>query len=110
MRVGEIAENFILKDQFGKEFELYENLQTKLLLAFYPKDETTICTTQLTNYNINRNKFEKRGIKVIGINTGSVNSHSKFCNKLGFDFIVLSDISKRVSRMYNALNLFGVNK
>lgn len=108
--VGEIAENFVLKDHFGKEFDLYENLQTKLLLAFYPKDETMICSKQLSDYNINKIEFEKQGIKVIGINTGSINSHSSFCNKLDLNIIVLSDIKKEVSKMFSALNIFGVNK
>jgi peroxiredoxin len=108
--LGEAADNFILRDQYGNEFELYQNLSTKLLLVFYPKDETTVCSNQLTDYNINIKKFNDNNIKVVGINTGSVNSHSNFCSRLNLNFTVLSDNNKRVSKMFNALNFFGTNK
>ncbi|MFC2102985.1 peroxiredoxin [Bacteroidota bacterium] len=108
--IGDIAEDFILKDQYGKEFVLYENLQTNLLLVFYPKDDTNVCSRQLTDYNDNTDKFTANNIKVVGINTGSVNSHSTFCNKFNLDITLLSDRNKLVSKMFNALNLFGTNK
>ena len=47
--VGDPVENFILKDQDGKNFNLYDNLNKKVLLVFYPKDNTPVCNLQLTN-------------------------------------------------------------
>lgn len=108
--IGEIAENFILEDQYGNEFELYKNLDKRILLVFYPKDESPVCTKQLKNYDHHLNEFEKYNIKVVGINTAARDSHFSFCNKLTLNFPVLSDISKQISKNYKALNLLGLNK
>jgi peroxiredoxin len=108
--VGDIARNFSLKDQYGNEFELYKNLDKRILLVFYPKDDSPVCTKQLTNYEQYLTDFEKNNIKVVGINTAASDSHYSFCNKLGLKFPVLSDISKQISINYKALNLLGINK
>lgn len=108
--VGEIAKNFSLKDQHGNEFELYKNLDKRILLVFYPKDDSPVCTMQLINYEQYLGEFEKNNIKVVGINTAASDSHFSFCNKLRLNFLVLSDISKQISKNYKALNLLGINK
>jgi len=108
--VGEIAKNFSLKDQYGNQFELYKNLDKRVLLVFYPKDDSPVCTLQLSNYKEYLNEFEKNNIKVVGINTGKSDSHFSFCNKLKLNFHLLSDISKQISKNYKALNLLGRNK
>lgn len=108
--VGDIAKNFSLKDQYGNEFELYKNLDKKILLVFYPRDDSLVCTMQLTNYEQYLTEFEKYNIKVVGINTAAGDSHFSFCNKLRLNFPVLSDISKQISNNYKALNLLGINK
>lgn len=108
--VGDIAKNFSLKDQHGNEFELYKNLYKRILLVFYPKDDSPVCTKQLTNYEQYLTDFEKNNIKVVGINTAASDSHFSFCNKMGLEFPVLSDISKQISKNYKALNLLGINK
>ena len=105
-----LAENFMLKDQNGLEFQLYENLDKRNLLVFYPSDDTLVCTRQLLNYNDYLYQFEQNNIRIVGINTNSVKSHKSFCNKLGLKFRLLSDSDKRVSRRYGALNLLGTNK
>jgi len=107
---GDIAEDFILKDQFGKEFVLYENLQTKILLVFYPKDDTFICSRQLKDYSNNIEIFNKSNIKVVAINPGSTDSHANFCSKLNLKINLLSDINKTVCIKFNAVNAFGAIK
>lgn len=108
--VGEIAENFTLKDQYGNIFNLYENLDENNLLVFYPKDDSPVCSMQLSNYQKEHQLLKKSGIKVIGINTNSEESHKSFCNKLSLQFPLLSDKTKNVSKLFNALNIFGINK
>ena len=108
--VGDIAKNFSLKDQHGDEFELYKNLDKRILLVFYPKDGSPVCSLQLSNYEKYLNEFEKNNIYVVGINTAAKDSHFSFCNKLKLNFPVLSDISKQISKNYKALNLLGINK
>lgn len=110
MKVGDIAPNFILKDEKGNEFELYKNLDRKILLVFYPKDDTPVCSSQLSDYDDNLNEFSKHGIKVIGINADTIQSHDDFCNKLKIKIPLLADEKKYVSKQYDALNLFGLNK
>lgn len=108
--LGKIAENFILLDQYSNTFNLYENLNQKILLVFYPKDDTPVCNMQLLDYDMNLDLFHKHNIKVVGINIGDVSEHKSFCEKKGFNFAILSDSEKKVSKMYNALNIFGQNK
>ena len=108
--VGEVAENFSLNDQDGKTFNLYENLDESILLVFYPKDDSPVCTMQLSNYQRELQLLKNSGIKVVGINTNSEKSHRSFCNKLSLEFPLLADKAKSVSRQFNALNIFGINK
>ena len=108
--VGDIAPDFTLKDQNGNLFRLYDSLNRKTLLIFYPKDYTPVCTNQLTDYQINKKVFDDLGINLIGINTGSVESHNSFTKSCNLGFPVLSDPLKKVSSKYKALNFFGGNK
>lgn len=110
MKIGDMVENFTLKDQNGNEFDLYKNLDKKILLVFYPKDNSPVCSMQLSEYQLNINDFDKNGIKVIGINTESVDSHLTFCNHRQINFPLLSDVDKKVSRSFDALTLLGLNK
>ncbi len=104
------AENFILKDQWGKNFELYTNLDRYVLLVFYPKDNSTVCSAQLENYQQNIKDFEEAGIRLVGINIESTDSHKSFCRNINIQFPMLSDPDKKVSRIYNALNFLSLNK
>ena len=110
MKTGDLVSNFKLKDENGNDFELYKNLDQLVLLAFYPKDNTPVCSTQLSDYNRNLNEFIKNGIRVIGISMDSVKSHSNFCSKLKLNFPLLADIDKSVSKQFDAINFLGMNK
>lgn len=107
---GQIVEDFTLLDQYSNKFNLYENLVQKILLVFYPKDDTPVCSRQLFDYDLNHELFQRRNIKVVAVNIGDVNEHKSFCDKKGFKFPILSDKNKIVSRQFDALNLFGQNK
>ena len=108
--VGNVADNFSLKDQEGNIFNLYENLDENILLVFYPKDDSPVCTKQLSDYQKEHQLLKTSGIKLVGINTNSEKSHKSFCNNLSLEFPLLADKSKIVSRQFNALNIFGINK
>ena len=110
MKVGDIVQNFILKDENGNDFELYKNLDKKVLLVFYPKDDTLVCSSQLSDYDKNIDEFINNDIRVVGISTDSVSSHYTFCNKLKLNFPLLSDTAKTVSKQFDAINLFGMRK
>jgi len=108
--IGDIVKNFILKDQNGNDFNLYENLDRLILLVFYPKDNSPVCTRQLTNYNLNKTKFEEHGIEVIGINPESFESHTSFCNSIGSNLKMLSDNKKEIVKRFDALNFLGLTR
>lgn len=110
MKVGDIAPNFKLKDETGEHFELYKNLDEQILLVFYPKDDTLVCSNQLAEYSNNLAEFIKKGIRIVGINADSVQSHQDFCTKLKIKFPLLADEDKKVSRQFDAINFLGMNK
>jgi peroxiredoxin Q/BCP len=110
MKIGMKVENFQLNDQNNNKFDLYENLNQDVLLAFYPKDNTPVCAKQLVDYSLNQTELNKFGIKIIGINIDSVESHKSFCANNKIDFPILSDPEKIVSKYFDAVNLLGQNK
>ncbi|MCF8240879.1 MAG: peroxiredoxin [Melioribacteraceae bacterium] len=110
MRVGDIAPDFELMDQDGNPFRLYENLDTKIMLVFYPKDNSPVCTKQLCDYNENFFEFREREIKIIGISLDDSESHKNFSKQNNFRFPLLSDTGKTVSKMYDALYFLDVSK
>ncbi len=110
MKAGDIVPNFILNDEKGNEFELYKHLDTMLLIVFYPKDDTPVCSSQLAEYNNNLDNFIKNGVRIVGISTDSVISHLAFCKRLKLKFPLLSDADKKVSRQFNAINFLGMTK
>ena len=61
MKVGDSVENFSLVDQYNNNFVLYDNLVKDILLIFYPKDNTPVCTKQLVDYSLNRRELSKCG-------------------------------------------------
>ncbi len=110
MKIGDVVENFQLKDQDGNVFDLYENLDKDVLLVFYPKDNTRVCTNQLVDYSSKKIELEKHDIKIIGVNIDNIESHNNFCTNNKIDFPILSDDEKKVSTQFDALNLLGQNK
>jgi len=110
MNIGDTAPDFVLKDQSGNEFKLSNQLDKNILLVFYPKDSSPVCSVQLRNYNESVSEFEKKNIKVIGINSGNETSHKNFCDELELKFPLLADSNKLVCKYYDAVNLFGIVK
>ena len=104
------APDFTLKDQFGNDFNLYANLDQTIMLVFYPKDHSPVCTKQLCDYNDNLEKFSKVGIKVVAINIDEEISHKKFAKKNSLKYPVLSDSVRKVSELFGAINFAGFNK
>lgn len=108
--IGMEVENFQLTDQFNNKFDLYKNLQQDILLAFYPKDNSPVCTKQLVDYSLNQQELLKFGIKIVGINIEPVESHRSFCANNKIDYPVLSDPDKKVSKYFEAVNFINQNK
>lgn len=91
LKIGDKAPDFTLLDKDGKTISLSDFLGKKVVLYFYPKDNTPGCTRQACAFASNYKEFIKRGVEVIGISKDSVASHVKFAEKYSLPFILLSD-------------------
>ncbi len=100
MKKGDIAPDFTLQDKDGKEITLSKFRGHKVVLYFYPKDNTPGCTRQAVAFAENFAEFEKRGIVVIGVSKDSVASHVKFAEKYSLPFILLSDPELKAIQAY----------
>ena len=104
LEVGMEAPDFTLKDKDGSEVSLSDFKGKKIVLYFYPKDNTPGCTRQACAFAAAYNEFVKRGVEVIGISKDSEKSHEKFVEKYNLPFILLSDPNK------DAINKYCVEK
>lgn len=89
--IGTKAPNFTLSDKDGNAVTLSDFLGKRVVLYFYPKDNTPGCTRQACAFAGAYKEFEARDIVVIGISRDSVASHQKFADKYDLPFILLSD-------------------
>lgn len=99
--IGTKAPDFTLYSKDGKEVSLSDFLGKKVVLYFYPKDNTPGCTRQACAFAGLYNEFKKKNVEVIGISKDSVASHQKFAEKHGLDFILLSDPELTVIKAYD---------
>ena len=100
LSVGTQAPNFTLSDKDGTSITLSELRGRKVVLYFYPKDNTPGCTRQACAFAQNYAEFERRGITVVGISKDSVASHQKFAEKYDLPFILLSDPDRTAIEAY----------
>ena len=91
LRVGDIAPDFVLCDKVGNEVKLSDFRGQKVVLYFYPKDNTPGCTRQACAFAGAYEGFKEKNIAVIGISKDSVASHAKFAEKYSLPFTLLSD-------------------
>ena len=100
LKVNDKAPHFSLPDKDGNIRSLDEFRGKKLVLYFYPKDNTPGCTRQACAFGQNYDEFARRGIEVVGISRDSVASHAKFAEKYNLPFTLLSDPSLDVIKAY----------
>ena len=91
LEVGMKAPDFTLPDKDGNQVSLSDFKGKKVVLYFYPRDNTPGCTRQACAFAQNYSAFEEKGVVVIGISKDSVASHVKFAEKHQLPFILLSD-------------------
>ena len=100
LQEGMQAPAFMLADKDGKMVSLSNFLGKKVVLYFYPKDNTPGCTRQACAFAVAYSEFEKKNAVVIGISKDSVSSHEKFAEKYNLPFILLSDPDLQAIRAY----------
>ena len=98
--IGTKAPEFTLPDQNGEMHSLSEYRGKKVILYFYPKDNTAGCTKQACNFAELMPQFREKGAVILGVSKDSVASHKKFEEKYGLPFTLLSDTEKTVIEAY----------
>lgn len=91
LAIGDKAPQFTLNDKDGNAVSLSDFLGKRVVLYFYPKDNTPGCTRQACAFAQNYQAFRELDVEVIGVSRDSVASHTKFAEKYGLPFILLSD-------------------
>ena len=100
MKKGDMAPAFTLPDKDGKMVSLSDFAGKKVVLYFYPKDNTPGCSRQACAFAKNHDEFARRNIVVIGISKDSTLSHQKFAEKYDLPFILLSDAELQAIKEY----------
>lgn len=100
------APDFELQDQNGKIHKLSDYKGSRVLVYFYPKDDTPGCTKEACSIRDAYADFSKLNLVIIGISADSVESHKKFAEKYHLPFTLLADTNKTVIKAYDADGLF----
>lgn len=104
LNIGDKIPFFTAKDSNGNNFEVRDFIGQPLVIYFYPKDETRVCTDQACSFRDNYEDFKNLGAEVIGISSDSVSSHQKFSKRHQLPFILLSDEGKKLRKLFGVPN------
>jgi peroxiredoxin Q/BCP len=110
LEVGDKAPDFQAKDQNGNAISLSDFKGKKLILYFYPKDNTPGCTAEACNLNDNYSELTQKGFEVVGVSPDSIESHQKFIAKYNLSFHLIADTEKEVINKYGVWgekNMYG---
>ena len=105
LKSGDTAPEFSATKQNGQAFNLKDYRGKKVVLYFYPKDNTPGCTTQACNLRDNYTLLKKQGYEIIGISQDSEKSHQKFIEKQSLPFDLISDVDHNVHNLYGTWDL-----
>lgn len=101
LQVGDLAPDFEAKIEDGSTIKLSDYRGKKVVIYFYPKDNTPGCTAQACNLRDNYEELQSQGYVILGVSTDSEKSHQKFIEKQSLPFSLIADTEKEVH------NLFG---
>src|ERR1700743_262581 len=107
LKQGDKAPAFNSTDQNGNPVSLKDFKGKKVVLYFYPKDDTPGCTAEACNLRDNFSELKKKGIVILGVSTDSVKSHKKFEDKYFLPFTLVADEDKKIVNDYG---LWGEKK
>jgi peroxiredoxin len=101
------APDFTLPDAHGNPVTLSDYRGAPVVLVFYPKDRSPVCSLQLAEYARHAEEFEHMGAKILAVSTDSVSSHTRWQSECGFPFPLLADGDGEVCRLYDVRNFLG---
>lgn len=107
LKIGDYAPAFELLNQDGIKISLKDFIGKKIILYFYPKDNTPGCTIEACDFSEDYEKFSEKNAVIIGVSPDSVKSHTNFIQKYNLKHILLSDNEKEIAKIYGA---WGIKK
>jgi peroxiredoxin Q/BCP len=107
IRKGEVAPDFTLPGTGARSYSLAEQRGHVVVLAFYPADDTPVCTVQLNDYDADLEAFGNLGARLFGISPQDVASHEAFAASHGLRMPLLADVDKAVAGAYGVLGPLG---
>ena len=109
-KVNTKARDIKIESTDSKKHKLYDFLDKKLILYFYPKDMTPGCTTESIEFNTNLAKIKKLGANIVGVSRDKMSLHEKFIEKHGFKFPLISDPEEKLCKSFDVIkekSLYG---
>jgi len=100
LKEGDKAPDFNAKDQDGNDVKLADLKGTRVVLYFYPKDDTPGCTKEACSFRDADDIYRSKGIRVLGVSTDNEKSHQKFISKFQLPFDLLADTDKQIVEAY----------
>lgn len=100
LKEGDKAPDFSSKDQNGNDVSLSDFSGKRLVLYFYPKDDTPGCTKEACSFRDADDIYREKGITVLGVSTDSEKAHQKFISKYQLPFDLLADVEKKIVEDY----------
>jgi peroxiredoxin Q/BCP len=109
VQMGDLAPDFTLSDQSGAPVSLGKfHGKMQIVLYFYPRDNTAVCTEEACAFRDNYKVFKNIGAEVIGISSDSVESHQRFSKEHELPFFLLSDVGNVIRKRYGVPTAFGL--
>jgi len=110
IKVNDRAPDFSLQSDSGEDYQLSDHLGERVLLVFYPGDNTPVCTAQLCEYRDGIESFAGLGVSVVGISSDDLESHRDFRSKHDLPFALLSDPGLEVAKLYGCKGALGIKR
>lgn len=110
LNIGDVAPDFSAFDQDDEKVNLNDFKGKKVVLYFYPKDDTPGCTKEACSFRDNFSELTEKGIVILGVSTDNTKSHKKFQNKYNLPFTLLADPEKELVALYDVFkekNMYG---
>ncbi len=104
IKIGEKVPNFVGKTQEG-DWDLSVHSGKKIVLYFYPRDNTPGCTTESKEFNEKLSEFANKNTVVVGVSNDSIKKHQNFAEKYGFQFPLIADEDKSLSELFGVYQL-----
>ena len=99
---GDFAPDFSARDQHGASVKLSDLRGKRIVLYFYPKDDTPGCTKEACSLRDGFSQFTEKGIEILGVSTDDEKSHQKFISKYELPFTLLADTEHKVADLYES--------